>query len=202
MTKILISSKKARQAVLKDKKKMDELFKRHWRNTNDPLALILKTHLYIESCLDQMLSLSLANVNANLLNRRFVDKLEIFRAASLNDPPGGNKLIEKLYLVNNLRNKFAHNLNKKLSFKDLTILLKDIKYKKRATNLSKLKTALSYIVGYFHFCITFNKFFPFAAYLLRNEKIFKRDNGYSNKIKKLYPWTELKLLLKKDFEMR
>ena len=192
-SKFNISKIKAEKIVLREKKTIDTFIKKHLFNSRDPLTLILKVHLYIEICLDQIITSVLPKPN-KIIRKRFADKVDFFEALGL--PPDDGILIEKIRTINNMRNAFAHNLNKKLNLKDIQPLLKNIKVKSNKTIRAKLKDGLVEVVGYLHCLKVMNRLFPFLMSWLRNKEIYKKDKGYhQRKIIDTYPFEELKEIL-------
>lgn len=187
--RFLVHPQEAIKHTLKMKRKMDIFYEAHCLNSNDPLIIILKTHLYIEELINQLFLLVLPEPH-KILKKRFSEKIDILEALSLNVPPDKNNLIvKKMRVINKLRNSFVHKLGNKLTFNDFRELI-DKTSMPKGSNVARLKCALSYFIGYFHFLLTISKFFPFASTCIRSEKIFKRDKGYSI-CKIIYPWRML-----------
>lgn len=188
----LVSKRKAEAITIQRKKEMDKFFKNHWLSSNDILTIILKTHLYIEICMDSLF-VKLLPKPQKILKKRFADKIDLFEALALNYPPDEKGLfIEKLRAINRIRNSFAHDLNKDLSLEDIKPLLKNLRINSNTSKITRLKVGLQHLIGYLHFMKIFNETFPFAASCMRNEKNFKRDKGYPDKLHEIYPLTMLK----------
>jgi hypothetical protein len=85
----------------------------HWNSGPTLLQLVISAHLYVENNLDQSLCKILPN-DRKLVDLSFWNKVVVAR--SIGFDKNSIALLEKL---NNLRNKFAHNLNYKISWNDL-----------------------------------------------------------------------------------
>lgn len=83
-------------------------FLRKIHSETDPLALVIKAHLFVESFLDEIIRKKFRNSEKILDNRdfSFYLKLEILRSKNYLD----EKIYSDISVLNNLRNKFAHNL--------------------------------------------------------------------------------------------
>lgn len=116
------------------------------------------------------------------------------RAKNVLDLPPNNLLVNKIRGINKLRNDFVHNLDKKLSSKDIKEITDDLKGIPSVPAMQGLAAVLHYIIGYLHCLKTLEKLFPFALSCARNEKLLARDKGYSyckNEISKIYPLKEV-----------
>ena len=184
-----ISIKEAKKIALGQKKEMDEFYKKYWleKEGSKELIIILKSHLYIESLLDDIITCILPE-SKRLLTYKFSSKVDLFE--SFNIAP--NKLlIEKLRTINAIRNRFVHDLDKKLLNSELDNLIKDIKIPPNTSNLTKLKASLRYIVGYLHALKINCKLFPVVNFYIANYKNFKHDRIFSKEIFKNYPWKKM-----------
>ena len=56
-----ITKKQAEEITAKDKYEMDKFWNKHCAQAKDPLTLIVKCHLFIESCMAELLTLYLPN---------------------------------------------------------------------------------------------------------------------------------------------
>jgi hypothetical protein len=84
----------------------------------DPLNLTLKSHLYIENFLEEILKKKFKNSLLLLSNRDFTFalKLDVLHAKNYLD----EKLYKDIRLLNRLRNKFAHDLAFDIAAFDMT----------------------------------------------------------------------------------
>lgn len=190
--------KSAEQKTLQAKKEMDLFFGKHIINSNDPIIIVLKSHLYIENCLDRMLSRALPFPN-KILKKTFSNKVDFFEALNLACPPDPNstEVVFKLRQINKIRNKLAHNLDKKITKKDIEGLMKGVTHKKGATIPQKLIAGLSHFIGYFHCLLSLNDFFPFFSAYERNKNNFKQDIGWDDKLFLLtYRIADMRTILK------
>lgn len=186
----------AEQRTLHAKKKMDLFYDTHIINSNDPIVIVLKSHLYIESCLDLFLSKALPFPN-KLLKNSFSNKVDLFEALNLGYPPDNTKIVFKLRQINKIRNNLAHNLNKQVNEEDIAGLMKDIPINKEISVTQRLKECLKHFIAYLHALLSLNEFFPFFASYTRNKKIFERDIGWDNELFLLsYRFADMRTILK------
>lgn len=84
----------------------------------EPLVLILKAHLYTENFLEKIILVTLARGDKIVDNGSFTyhNKLLICEAADVIS----DSLVSSLRNLNKLRNKFAHQLDMKISMADIT----------------------------------------------------------------------------------
>lgn len=191
--KIRMSLDEAKEITLREKKTMDDFHKKHFLNSKDLTTVLLKSHLYIENCLDSILSAVLIKPQ-RIIDKRFSDKIDFFESLNLNTP--SSVIVNKIRIINKLRNEFVHDLNKELNQTDIEPLLDGIKHDKNMSLEEKLYRALQYVIGYLHCIKVLNNHFPFFLSCMRNESIFTKDDGYSKEeIKKTYPLSELKEIL-------
>lgn len=190
-----ISKEDAKKISLEDKREMDAFWGRHCASITDPLTLIVKCHLFIESSVNELLTHCLPNPRRILEKSSFSFKLHLFEALNLSP----NKiLVKKIREINKLRNDFVHDLDKKLTTKDIKEITKDLRVDPSATPLQKLLSVLHYIIGYLHALKTMEKIFPFALICVRNKKILNRDKGYihsKGKFREVYPYKEIREIL-------
>jgi len=176
--KLRISPKEVKEITIREKEKMDKFHKKHWNNTDDIIAIILKSHLYIESLIDDIITSNMVKPN-RILEKKFSTKLDIFEAMNLDVP--SKVLVEKLRKLNKLRNQLAHKLDKKLNEADIAPLLKDVQVKKDFSLKRKLSFALQHLIGYLHFITVLNRNFTYILMCLRNKAVFSKDVGYREK---------------------
>ncbi|NQT23305.1 MAG: hypothetical protein HQ579_07730 [Candidatus Omnitrophica bacterium] len=168
------STQKAKKVVSNNKKTIDAFYNKHLRYNVDPMTIILKTHLRVESYLDRILFLLLPKPK-KILEKTFTLKVDFIE--SLNVLPG-EAIIKKIRTLNTIRNKFAHNLNKKLTTKDINSLLDDWEHDKKSKNLNQLKFAATNIVSYLQAVQTICGLFPFVWTCTSHKKVFAKDKGY------------------------
>ncbi|MBI5150418.1 MAG: hypothetical protein HZA28_06575 [Candidatus Omnitrophica bacterium] len=181
--------KKAKEYSLQKKAEMDEFYKNHCLNNLDTLSVILKTHLYIENCLNELLKMNLPHPQY-ILDKSFSQKLDIFEALNLGFPPGNGLIETKLKLINKIRNSFAHNLDKKLTNKEFQQLAAGMSGANYAKSLTGLKSILMNIIGYLHALMAMNDFYPFLYSYQRNKSIFKKDVFWSKAIIDAYTFDD------------
>lgn len=177
--------KKAREYSLKKKTEMDLFYKNHCLNNSDTLSIVLKTHLYIEGCLDELLKMNLPNPKY-VLDKTFVQKLDVFEALNLGFPPGNGFIESKLKLINKVRNSFAHNLDKNLTEEEFKQLAAGVKKPNIKNDLTSLKYVFMHIIGYLHALVAMNDFYSFLNSYQRNKAIFTRDIFWKDEIVRAY----------------
>jgi len=173
--KLNISDQEIKGTLLRVKAEMDKFSNKHILNTNDPLVLVLKTHLYIENLLNQILSLILP-FSDKLLKQRFLVKLDFLE--SLEPLPRKKSMIDKIRILNKIRNGFAHDLEKELDEKDITQLSEGFDIGQNEKSIEKFKMASSHILGYLHVVRSAYDLFPFILSIASNGEIYKRDKGF------------------------
>ena len=178
-----MEKEKFNKIISKSIKECEIFFKKHWKNANE-LTMVLKSHLFVENCLDKFFLLAIPKPK-HILRKSFYDKVMIFDA--LNYSPD-KELITKLLAINTLRNKYAHNLNYKLKLKDIKSLLEGVDIKSRK-NKVKLARGLASTMSYLYTTKALFQMFPFATTCYINRKIFEKEKAckMDKIIKKIYP---------------
>ena len=92
-----ISKEDAQRISLKESSEMNSFWRKHCAKISDPLTLIVKSHLFIENLLNEILTLCLPNSKAILAKSTFSYKIMLFE--SLNLAPN-NQLVRKIRKVN------------------------------------------------------------------------------------------------------
>lgn len=158
--------------------------------SKDLLTVVIRSHLYIESLLD---SIILNALPVRIKIKTFNQKVELLKALGHTE-----KIIKKLTRVNNLRNKFAHDLKYKVTKTDAEMLFEGLKKDRtRKTNSAKIVASLSYTIGYLDVTKSIDKIFPFAMAYARNEKKFSEDLGWKGKkLRDFYDTTLFNRILK------
>lgn len=83
---------------------------------------VLLFHLYIEYFLDKLIKQSLFNPE-KMNSQSFYQKVKLLEALGV---VKNVELADALYKINNVRNKFVHNLDENIAFKESTNLIKKI----------------------------------------------------------------------------
>ena len=177
--------RKASMYALKQKSEMDKFYKNYCLNNSDTLSIILKTHLYIENCLDEILRMNIPRPQY-ILDKSFSQKLNIFQSLNLGFPPGNELIENKLKLINKIRNSFAHKLDRELTAEELQQLATGLN-ERPCTSSQKLKCVLMSIIGWLHCLMAMNEFYPFLHITHRNKKLIKKDVFWSDAILQKYP---------------
>jgi len=116
--------------------------------------ILLKGHLLIEEIIDWPLEESIGKENYGKLNLNFYRKVILL--SGLLGYPIEDELIQRILKINQLRNKFAHDLGTKLKG-DLTRLIKETSddevpktINRKSTYLNSLRRTFSFILGEIH----------------------------------------------------
>lgn len=129
-----------------------------------------------------------------VLEKRFLDKIDIFRALNLE---GTDLIMERILGINKIRNKFSHNLTFRLSLKEIQPLVKGLKLGKNHTLVRKLKCSIGYVVGGLHFLRGYYGLLPFTSACIRNSELYKKEKGVNlvKIVKSIYPENALSVLI-------
>jgi hypothetical protein len=138
---------------------------------DDILVTVIKTHLYAESVIDEILRLTLPEPK-KITEKTFVHKIDLLEALGLCHD---KEIINKLRHLNHIRNKFSHNYNYKLTVQDISTLAKSIPETEKHKSDEKVRYSLGYIMGRLHFVRVFQEVVPFISSCVSNKKIFIRD---------------------------
>lgn len=173
-----LTPKTAQRIKTSEGKKFDIFLKKHILENKDNLSVVLKSHLFIEGLLDEMLKSSVPHPN-KFLEKKFSEKVSILEALGFFD---SRPLIkEKIVGLNKLRNDYAHDLDYTIKNKDLDILLKETKIGKRNSIRKKLMRSLSGLMGYLQALSAVNKQIPFFMASARGKSIYLKDKGYNSR---------------------
>ncbi len=167
-------SKKANTLSLSSKTRSDEFYKKYILTSKEEVSLVLKSHLYLEKVIDEILTLTLPE-SKKIIKMSFLDKVTIVESMDFFIP---NKvIIEKIKAINTIRNKFSHELDYTLKRDDLNKLFKVHKNTKDS-NLALFMKEIGYLRGYLEAKINVNKLFPFLMSTMRNKNLFKDDKNF------------------------
>ncbi len=148
------------------KKDMDDFFKRYCQTNDSNIAVILKTHLYIENLLDEIIT-CLIPKSKKIINFRFSAKVDLIESFNICT----DDIILRIREVNKIRNGFAHDLNKELVFADLKCFINGIKIRENISNTNKFKRGAMYLVGYLHGLKSVMNILPLSMYWASYKKI-------------------------------
>lgn len=171
MTNIL-SPSEAKRLSQEDKAGWTKFMDKHFHASEDTLTKVLKTHLYIENLINEILNSSFPNSN-KLLTLKFSRKIDLIEA--MNDYSG--KIIKPLRALNHIRNKYAHDLNYKPTEQEITDLCHIIK----DTNKHSMQSGMLALLTYLHAVKTITKSLPYLTACIRSEKLFALDKGFKLK---------------------
>lgn len=185
----------AKKQVIKDKKEIDDFFAKHIKNTSDHTTLVLKFHLYVEHCLDEIFLTTFPDPN-KMIKKTFSNKIDLFEALRLYDPPDNKEIVVKLRQLNKIRNSFVHNLNKELNKDDIASFVRDIKLNENMPIEEKFKIGIMHFIGYLSAHISINRHLPFFSSYFRNKNMYKKDIGWNDSIITNYPIQYVKELFR------
>ncbi len=147
-------------------------------SNKDPLSVTLKAHLVVERLMDDIIRDSSEHPDY-VCKRTFDQKVEILFFASLLD----DVAYKKIKALNSLRNKFAHNINYKLTRQDVKSFFSTTN---SVTNFQKLAKGIGYLIGYIHALREVNRHHPFAHELRHKYVIYKKDRLFQYVEKELH----------------
>jgi uncharacterized protein YutE (UPF0331/DUF86 family) len=185
---------KIKQIKARAEKEHNEFYDKHLKSSKDEIVIVLKTHLFVENILDQVITAFLPKPK-ELLGKTFSDKIDIIKA--LNLPVVSNtNTVQKLRALNKIRNKFAHNLDYRINQKDIEPLQKGLNLDKTLQTPAILRYTLGHLTGFLIGSTTTCFVIPFFATCMSHETIFAKDFGFDIQsiIKNHYPDDLLKLI--------
>ncbi|MCK6256802.1 hypothetical protein LCY76_09365 [Fictibacillus sp. KIGAM418] len=117
---------------------------------NDPMTMILKGHLYIEAEFEKQLDIYLANPEVLDISRmKFPAKLNFLIALGIMDKSDRSPYAK----LNEVRRKFAHDLNYQLQENDVQIIV-DSFNKSQKSRFNKMADGQSSLMGKLRFCLS------------------------------------------------
>lgn len=173
MKTIRLTQTLAKQQGMKYKKATDAFYSTHIKGNHDILSIVLKSHLYVEFIIDEILKLVLINPN-KILKKRFSDKIDLFESLDLVTPD----IYKKLRILNGIRNKFSHDLNYSFTRNDFSDLRASNEQNK--PNVALLKF-VDFLIGYLHAFKGVYETIPFVFTCAKNKAIFNRDVNFKKK---------------------
>ena len=171
----------ARRVVKKHNKKLDVFFKKELTNVNKDLFLVLKSHLFVESLMNKLIEKAFPKPSF-ITKKSFSEKIKLFEAIGLDNED--TELRSILFILNDIRNEFAHNFNFKLSSKEAAGYLKKFKVDGKklsgSSNQEKFLDMLLYLTGYLRVMWSMNDLFPLMSAYARHGS-FNRDKWFKSK---------------------
>ena len=156
----------------------DYFYKKVILASKDELSIVLKSHLYLEFTIDKIISLAFPEPK-EILKMKFSDKVKIL--GGLNFILIDKVTVEKIKVINTIRNKFSHKLDYRLTNEDILKLSK--KPNDSCESLTKcFLREFSHIHGYIEAGIHLAILFPFLMNSVRNKKMFKNDKKFNYKM--------------------
>ena len=173
MTITPLTKEEAIKLKSKDLSEFNKFLSNHFYASKDDLTKVLKAHLYVEYLIDQILTSSFPNPS-KLLRTKFSYKIDLLEAIG---SEFYMKIIEPLRTLNNIRNKYSHNLNYQPTKYDIYELCKIVELKKERT----LNAGLFSIISYLHALKTVTISLPYLTACLRGKILFEKDKGFDIK---------------------
>lgn len=129
-----------------------EFTEKHWQGNISEMQAVITGHLFVENALDQIFEIVFAQPQS-LKRFTYVNKLQLTRA--LGDVT--EESLVRLEKLGTLRNKFAHNLDYVVSYKDIQSFQVDGITKKQweADKIDILLHCISYTAGTIHGWVPF-----------------------------------------------
>ena len=141
-------------------------------NATDPLQILVRGHLHVESRLNELISLRLSEPNQlDLSELSFPRRLDL--AAALGCISASDK--PPYLILNSLRNKLAHNLNYQVTTKDLHNLVNSMPSLIRnihKKNLKRIPPVKEDFMEHFRWCIAL-----LLTYLERLSEILRANQS-------------------------
>lgn len=147
------------------------------KSIHDEISLVVVTHLFIEMLMNEFLSLVLVNGSA-LEKERFSTKLNVLEATGCL-PNAGVDIAGGIRQVNKIRNKFAHNLDYRLTRADISAF-PGIKSRGK-TNINRFRYYTTYIIGYLTAFKDVWELSPYIMTIKLQHSLFKNDSGFDLK---------------------
>lgn len=160
---------KIRKQVLKEKKRF---YKEIFSSDSAVLSITIKSHLVVENLVDRILKFSSPHPKYVVDRMGFAQKNEILKFSSLID----ERTYEKIKALNNIRNKFAHNIKYKPNFSEIKLLTEG-KIKNRDKH-KMLVSSIQYLIGLLTFLENISAHHPLLLILLNKSDILKKDRLY------------------------
>jgi len=155
-------------------KEKEKFFKKYIIDNDKEVSLVLQTHLYLESQLNIILSFAFPKFS-RIKEMRFQDKIILLEELNYNTI--SEKVINKIKIVNKIRNRFAHNLDYQLTDNDAYQLNEEYNPKLESPRQFFVKSIIR-LKGYLDATIHANKLFPFLFSCMRNKQIFQSDRNF------------------------
>lgn len=149
--------------------------KNHLSKSRDVLAIVLKSHLFIEKTTEDILTYSLEYPNKSIDDRKsFSYKVNLLEALGYDR----KNMISRLRAINDIRNEYAHNLEYKISKEDIKPLVKNLSINNKSL-VSQLVMGIMATIGYLMAVRQMTKSMPFITYCLNNWDRLEQDPMFS-----------------------
>ena len=158
-------------------KETDNFYDKHIAANNDILSIVLKTHLFIENLIDEIIEKVFVKPK-EIVNSKFFFKVQIIEALGIVP----TNIINKIKTLNTIRNRFAHNINYRITLKDIKPLIDGYKFKRTDTNIIKCRYGMNAIPGYLQGVKTIYKALPFFMHSIDSKKLYKKDPTFNKKV--------------------
>ncbi|PIZ96614.1 MAG: hypothetical protein COX80_00860 [Candidatus Magasanikbacteria bacterium CG_4_10_14_0_2_um_filter_33_14] len=149
-------------------------------------TIILKTHLFIENLINEIIEASFVN-SKKVIKTNFSNKINLLESVGFD-----STFIEKIKYINYLRNKFSHNYKYILNQKEIKKIIDDFNYpnvpgEENFNIKEKVFSNLVAFIGEIGSRLRLEKELPFFSTILRQEKLYKNDKGFNKKdLHKIY----------------
>lgn len=153
------------------------------RRHKDTLFVVLKSHLFVEQLMNDILLLSFPNPPSRKVLEKdvsFSSKIKLLENVNLDFIEGKN-ILGRIRCLNEIRNGYGHNLNYRLKKRDLNGLLENFKISRNRPLYDLLEKGVSGLVGYLLAARALLKTLPFLVDSMRNQKRYKDDKVFQIK---------------------
>lgn len=174
--KNIITKKIVRKLKSKTNTEFEEFYRKHVKGNTEFLSIVLKYHLRVEMFLDRLICSTFLRPD-QLLGARFVDKTEIVYASGVIN----SETLSALKGLNKIRNKFAHNLDYKISKEDIQLVYGNRKPKGKS-KLQRFIVGISYIAGYLSAIANVTETLPFYMSGVNNHKLYIKDPTFNKAV--------------------
>lgn len=169
----------------------------------DPLSIVIKTHNFLDQLASKILMLHMKEPEKILGSEQNPKHYYLSQKTNLLAALGymnvGN-VSNEFKALDDLRNKFAHKYNYKITKQDIE---KFGNFDKEKLLIENLMSHIANLVGYFMSIVNMLTVAPFYNECCNRQSIFKNDNGFKpGQINRNYPkdFSELFMMTDKDWE--
>lgn len=170
------------KTVKKHNKWVDDFLNQDFHNNDQNLIFVLKAHLFMEFLIDEIFNIALPNPKM-ITRMSFSQKLKIYEAIGFDNDD--EEFLAAVNLVNDIRNKYGHNIKFKLSSHEATILINKVKLDGKKlggrSNRERFDGLVLYVLAYLRVMVSLHKLFPLMSAYFKNVDSFEKDKWFKSK---------------------